>query len=89
MWRLIAVSGVLTLAANVAPLHSEETPWCVELDVFTRNCSYTRYDECVAVAKNAIGPATGAARCIRNPRYQPPAPEAAKAKPSAAKKQPH
>jgi hypothetical protein len=88
MGRLLFISAIVMLAG--APLHAQEMPWCVELDVFTKNCGFTSHDECAAVATNAIGPATGASRCIRNPNYRGPAADAAKAKASgqSAKKQP-
>jgi len=84
----LVASAVLVLTS--APLRSEEMPWCVELDVFTKNCAFASHDECLAVATNARGPATGASRCIRNPNYQEPAAGAAKARASSrtAKKQP-
>ena len=66
-------------AAAAAPLDAQELPWCVKLDVFTKNCAFAKYDECVAVAKNATSPATGvgsasATRTIsrRPPRRSPP-----------------
>jgi hypothetical protein len=73
MAKLIAWIGALMLAAGAAPLHAQEMPWCVKLDVFTKNCGFASRDECMTVAANAIGPATGASRCIRNPKYQLPA----------------
>jgi hypothetical protein len=79
MWKLLAASGALICAAGIAPLHSEELPWCVKMDVFTRNCAFASYDECVAVARNAD------ASCIRNPNYQPPAAAAARPKAAADK----
>jgi hypothetical protein len=60
-------------------------PWCVELDVFTKNCAFASYNECNAVANNATGPATGTGRCIRNPNYQPPAAAAKPSKGAAGK----
>jgi hypothetical protein len=78
MWKLLAASGALILAGT-PPLHGQEFPWCVKMDVFTRNCAFASYNDCVAVAKNAE------AACIRNPDYQPPAagphPKAAASKP--------
>lgn len=79
MWKLLAASGAIILTAGNAPLHSEEFPWCVKMDVFTRNCAFTRYDECAAVARNAD------AICIRNPDYQAAAATAAHPKPAASK----
>ncbi len=70
--KLVAVAGVL-LATGVGPVHGEEMPWCVELDVFTKNCAFATRDECQAVAANAASPATGQGRCIRNPNYRAPA----------------
>ncbi|MCX7310730.1 MAG: hypothetical protein NTV56_03165 [Alphaproteobacteria bacterium] len=84
MWKSFAVCGVLTLV-SAAPLAAEEFPWCVKLDVFTRNCAFSKYDECVVVAKNASSPATGVGQCIRNPNYQPPAAAAARPKPAPRK----
>lgn len=80
MWRLLAASAALILAPTV-PLHAEQSPWCVKLDVFTRNCAFASYNECAAVAKNA----NPEAACIRNPGYQPPAAAAARPKPAPAK----
>jgi len=79
MWKLLTACGVLTIAA--APLGAEELPWCVKLDVFTKNCAFASYDECVAVAKNATSPATGVGQCVRNPDYQAPASASARPKP--------
>jgi hypothetical protein len=66
MKRLVVVFAVMT-AAVTAPLHAEETPWCVELDVFTKNCAFASHDECLDAARNARG------TCVRNSKYQPPA----------------
>ena len=79
MWRLFAVFGVLIFAAAIAPLRAEEFPWCVKMDVFTKNCAFTNYNDCAAIAKNAD------ATCIRNPNYQAPAAAAAHPKPAAGK----
>jgi hypothetical protein len=72
MRNILMASAVFSLLA-IGQAGAEDMPWCVELDVFTRNCAFASRDECVAVAGNANGPATGASRCIRNPNYQPPA----------------
>jgi hypothetical protein len=69
---LAVVFGALTLASATAPLGAQQLPWCVKLDVFTKNCGFAKYDECVAVANNATSPATGVGQCVRNPDYQPP-----------------
>ena len=76
MGKLIAASAVLILAAGIAALHAEEFPWCVKMDVFTKNCAFASYNDCVAIAKNA------AAICIRNPNFHPDA--AAATNPKAA-----
>ena len=76
MLKLFAASGALILAAGIPALHSEEFPWCVEMDVFTKNCAFASYNDCVAIAKNA------AAVCIRNPNFRPDA--AAATNPKAA-----
>ena len=81
----LAVFGVLMLAAASAPLEAQELPWCVKLDVFTKNCAFAKYDECVAVANNATSPATGVGQCVRNPNYQPPAAAAVRPKPAPLK----
>ena len=87
MLRWLVVAAIVILMVQSGPLRADEMPWCVELDVFTKNCSFASYDECVAVAKNAVSPATGETRCVRNPRYQQPI-DAAKAKlPRPAKSQ--
>ena len=88
MWKLLALSGALILATATAPLRSEELPWCVQVDAFTKNCAFANYNECVGVAKNAD------AKCIRNPNFQPAAiaapakpvsPKPVSAKPTSAK----
>jgi uncharacterized protein DUF3551 len=84
MWKVLVAFGILMAQAS-APLHAQDSPWCVVLDAFTRNCAYTSYDECTAVANNATSPATGVARCIRNPNYQPPPAAAAKSAPAKPK----
>ena len=86
---LAAACGML-LAFSVTPLRAEDFPWCVVVDVFTKNCAFASRDECIAVAKNVSSPATGEGRCIANPNYvAPPAPaksaRAASSKASAAK----
>jgi hypothetical protein len=78
MGRLIAALSVLFAVAGHSPLHAEEFPWCTEFDAFTRNCAFTSYDECVAVAK------TAGVTCVRNANYRPapkPAPRNAAHKP--------
>jgi len=85
MRKLFAVLGILTLMAGTAPLDAQELPWCVKLDVFTKNCAFSDYNECVTVARNATSPATGVGQCVRNPDYQPPAAASAHAKPAPRK----
>ena len=85
MRKTFAVVGVLMLMAAAVPLGAQEMPWCVKLDVFTRNCAFTDYNECVTVARNATSPATGVGQCVRNPDYQPPEAAAAHAKPAPRK----
>jgi hypothetical protein len=80
MWKLLTACGALMVAA-ATPLGAQELPWCVKLDVFTKNCAFASYDECVAVAQNATSPATGVGQCIRNPDYQAPASASARPKP--------
>jgi hypothetical protein len=78
MGRTLAALGALLLAT--APLAAQDlatkdSPWCVRLDTFTRNCAFATYNDCMAIAATATGPATGASSCIRNPDYKaPPAP---------------
>ena len=80
MGRLLAMSGVLILAAGLTQARAEEEfPWCVKMDAFTKNCAFSNYNECTLVAKNAD------ATCIRNPDYTPPAVTAAKPKSAAGK----
>ena len=83
-WLAMAC-GVLA-TSGLTPLRAEDFPWCVEVDVFTKNCAFATRDECIAVAKNVSSPATGEGRCIANPNYvAPPAPaKSAKAAPSKA-----
>jgi hypothetical protein len=81
----LALGAMLAIFAAAAPARAEDFPWCVEVDVFTKNCAFANYEECVAVARNAASPATGVGRCIRNPAYQPPPAAAKSAKPAAAK----
>jgi hypothetical protein len=77
MQKSFAAFGVLLLTLVIAPLRAQESPWCVKLDVFTKNCAFADYNECVTVARNATSPATGVGECVRNPDYQPPAAAAA------------
>jgi hypothetical protein len=37
------------------------------MDVFTKNCAFANYSDCLAISKNA------AAVCIRNPNFRPDA----------------
>jgi hypothetical protein len=83
--KLLAVFCVVMLGATTAPLDAQELPWCVKLDVFTKNCAYAKYDECMAVANNATSPATGVGQCVRNPDYQPPPATAKSARPAPSK----
>jgi hypothetical protein len=78
MGKLFVASAVLILAAGIPPLHAEDFPWCVKMDVFTRNCAFANYNECAAVAKN------GGGTCIRNPNVSVGA--SATANPKAASK---
>ena len=84
MQKSLAAFSVLMLSALAAPSRAQEMPWCVKLDVFTKNCAFADYNECMTVAKNATSLATGVGQCVRNPDYQPPA-AAAKAKPAPRK----
>ena len=85
MRKSLAVLCVAMFGAATAPLDAQELPWCVKLDVFTKNCAFADYNECMTVAKNATSLATGVGECIRNPDYRPPAPTAAHAKPAPGK----
>ena len=76
MRKLFAASAAWILAAGIPALHAEEFPWCVEMDVFTKNCAFATYNDCLAIAKNA------AAVCTRNPNFHPDA--AAATNPKAA-----
>ena len=64
--------GLSAALVMIAPAVADEFPWCVELDMFTKNCAYVSHDECVKVAENAVSPATGKARCVSNPSYVAP-----------------
>ena len=66
------VAGLAVLMLAAAPLQAQEQPWCVRLDTFTKNCDFATYNDCMAVASTATGPATGASSCIRNPDYKAP-----------------
>lgn len=78
----VAALAVLAVMLPGTP-RAEELPWCVEVDVFTKNCAFAKHDECVEMAKNVASPATGAGRCIANPNYKPPQPGKGAAKTSA------
>jgi hypothetical protein len=79
MWKLFAATCALILAPAVTPLHAEEFPWCVKMDVFTKNCAFANHSECAEIARNA------GASCIRNPDYRAPAAAAALPKPAPRK----
>ena len=64
--------GLSAVLMMIVPAVADEFPWCVELDMFTKNCAYASHDECVTVAENAVSPATGKARCVGNPGYVAP-----------------
>lgn len=83
--KRLAFAAVLLAVLGAVPAAAEDFPWCVEVDVFTRNCAFTSHDECTAVAKSVASPATGEGRCIANPNYvAPPATaKSVKAKTSA------
>jgi Protein of unknown function (DUF3551) len=76
------VAGLAVLMLAAAPLQAQEQPWCVRLDTFTKNCDFATYNDCMAVASTATGPATGASSCIRNPDYKAPAVREKSAKPA-------
>ena len=84
MQKSLAVLGFLMLTTVATPLCAQESPWCVKLDAFTKNCAFVDYNECVTVARNATSLATGVGQCVRNPDYQPP-PAAARGKPAPQK----
>ena len=68
------LGALLILVAGPVSAEPDESPWCTELDPFTRYCVYASYQDCQAAAKVA------GATCVRNPRYQAP-PTTAHAKP--------
>jgi hypothetical protein len=83
--KWLAVVGGMFLASSVTSVCAEDFPWCVQVDVFTKNCAFTTRDECMAVAKNVSSPATGEGRCIANPNYVAPPPPAKSAKAGQSK----
>jgi hypothetical protein len=76
---ITVLAGIVVLGS---PLRAEEFPWCVEVDVFTKNCAFANRNECIEMAKNLASPATGPGRCIANPSYQPSKPAKGAAKTS-------
>ena len=66
------VGALVVLMLGTAMLHAQESPWCVRLDAFTKNCDFATYNDCMAIAATATGPATGASSCVRNPNYKEP-----------------
>jgi hypothetical protein len=76
------VGALVVLMLGTATLHAQESPWCVRLDAFTKNCDFATYNDCMAVASTATGPATGASSCVRNPDYKVPAVREKSAKPA-------
>jgi hypothetical protein len=70
---MLKTLAAFLVLSNATLAGAEEFPWCVEVDVFTKNCAFASRDECVAVAKNVSSPATGTGRCIANPNYVAPA----------------
>ena len=47
MQKSLAVFSVLIFSEIAAPLCAQEMPWCVKLDVFTKNCAFADYNECM------------------------------------------
>jgi hypothetical protein len=76
------VAALVVLMLGTAILHAQESPWCVRLDAFTKNCDFATYNDCMAIAGTASRPATGASSCVRNPDYKAPAVREKSAKPA-------
>ena len=85
MQKWLALTSSVMLAAGSVPLRAQGMPWCVKLDVFTKNCAYADHNECAKVANDATSLATGVGQCVRNPDYQPSAAAAAQSKPAPRK----
>ena len=55
-------SRLLRLAAHATPALAREYPWCARYDVWTTNCGFAAFQQCLATISGAGG------FCTPNPR---------------------
>jgi hypothetical protein len=64
--RLLAIFAItaaaFSLAAQATPAQAREYPWCARYDVWTMNCGFTTFQQCLATISGVGG------ICTPNPR---------------------
>jgi hypothetical protein len=55
-------AAALSLAAQATPAQAREYPWCARYDVWTTNCGFETFQQCLATISGAGG------LCTPNPR---------------------
>jgi hypothetical protein len=63
-------AAAFILVAVMASARAEDAAWCLVLDIYTRNCGFASYNECVEATKNLYVKTL----CVRNEQYHPPEP---------------
>ena len=56
------IVAALSAAAQAAPAQAREYPWCARYDVWTYNCGFATFQQCLATISGAGG------ICTPNPR---------------------
>jgi hypothetical protein len=59
---LAVTAAALSLAAHLTPAQAREYPWCARYDVWTTNCGFVTFQQCLATISGAGG------FCAPNPR---------------------
>ena len=55
-------AAALSLAAHATPAQAREYPWCARYDVWTMNCGFATFQQCLATISGVGGV------CTPNPR---------------------
>jgi hypothetical protein len=56
------IVAALSVAAQATPAQAREYPWCARYDVWTYNCGFATFQQCLATISGAGGV------CTPNPR---------------------